>query len=248
MTHRRTLLLLVVLAAALGGISVDAQRRRLPPGAALLGQVIDAQSGRGLDRVIVELDGAGLRRRILSDDRGRFLLAGLPAGEYRIYANRSGFLAGAFGQRRAAGPPSTITVVDGQWLSELEVRLWRPAVLTGFVTDHDGVPITGVTVRGYRLDRVPGRTTLHEVAQAITDDTGAYRLASLVPGNHLVGVSARHIALTNPDTGDTFTSEEPEVIFPPVYSPSVDSAMARSAASFGSTVRANQRAEATLPS
>lgn len=234
MTSRPALLLLVILAAGLGGASLrastenDAQRRRLPPGAALLGQVVDAQSGRGLDRVIVELDGAGLRRRILSDDRGRFLLAGLPAGEYRINASRSGFLNGAFGQRRPAGSASTITLVDGQWLSDIEVRLWRPAVLTGFVTDHGGVPITGVIVRAYRHERVPGRTTLREVAQAVTDDTGAYRLASLVPGNHLVGISAQQIAVTNNDTGETFATDEPEVVFPPMYFPSADSAVAAS--------------------
>jgi hypothetical protein len=217
-----------MLAAVLAGSSLDAQRRRLPPGAALLGQVVDAQSGRGLDRVIVDLDGAGLRRRILSDDRGRFLLAGLPAGEYRINAIRAGFLNGAFGQRRPAGSASTITLVDGQWMSDIEVRLWRPGVLTGFVTDHGGVPITGVIVRAYRHERVPGRTTLREVAQAVTDDTGAYRLASLVPGNHVVGISAQHVAVTNNDTGETFATAEPEIVFPPMYFPSAESAMAAS--------------------
>jgi len=227
-TRRPALLLLVILAAGLGGGSIHAQRRVLPPGAALLGQVVDAQSGRGLDRVIVELDGAGLRRRIQSDDRGRFLLAGLPAGDYRINATRAGFLTGAFGQRRPAGSASTITLVDGQWLSDIEVRLWRPAVLTGFVTDHDGVPITGVIVRAYRHERVPGHTTLREVAQAVTDDTGAYRLASLVPGHHLVGISAQHIAVTNNDTGETFATAEPEIVFPPIYFPSAESAMAAS--------------------
>ena len=234
MTRRPVLLLLVLLAVGLGASSlranntIDEQRRRLPPGAALLGQVVDAQSGRGLDRVIVELDGAGLRRRILSDERGRFLLAGLPAGEYRINASRAGFLNGAFGQRRAAGSASTITLVDGQWLSDIEVRLWRPGVLTGLVTDHGGVPITGVIVRAYRHERLPGRTTLREVAQAVTDDTGAYRLASLVPGNHVVGISAQHIAVTNNTTGETFAAAEPEIVFPPMYFPSAESAMAAS--------------------
>jgi len=233
-TRRLVLLLFVILAATLGSTSLGAshgnesQRRRLPPGAALLGQVVDAQSGRGLDRVIVELDGAGLRRRIVSDDRGRFLLAGLPAGDYRINATRAGFLNGAFGQRRPAGSASTITLVDGQWLSDIEVRLWRPGVLTGFVTDHAGVPITGVIVRAYRHERVPGHTTLREVAQAVTDDTGAYRLASLVPGNHLVGISSQQVTVTNNDTGATFVTDAPEVVFPPVYYPSADSAVAAS--------------------
>ena len=219
-------LLAVWLGSSLAAGGADtAQRRRLPPGAALIGQVVDAQSSRGLDRVIVDLAGAGVRRRIVSDDRGRFLLAGLPTGEYRITTSRTGLLDGAFGQRRAGGPASTITVVDGQWLSDIEIRMWRPGVVTGFVTDHSGDPLVGVTVRGYRLDRRPGHTALREVAHAVTDDTGAYRLAGLVPGPHLVGISAQPEALPGDNGGDPATAASPEWVFAPTYFPSADSAI-----------------------
>jgi hypothetical protein len=202
----------------------------LPPGAALLGQVIDAQTGRGLSRVIVELDGAGLRRRIVSDDRGRFLLSGLPPGDYRITASRAGFLNGSYGQQRPTGAPSVITLADGQWMSGIDLQLWRPAVVTGYVTDHDGAPISGVTVRAYRYDRPPGRTSVRQVGLAVTDDAGAYRLSSLLPGPHLVGISAQQMltTATNEATGEVFTPEDPEVIFAPVYFPLADSALAAS--------------------
>ncbi len=177
---------------------MDAQRRRLPPGAAILGQVVDAQTGRGLDRVIVELDGAGQRQRLVTDDRGRFLFSGLPTGDYRVSADRAGYLRGAFGQRRASGAAATISLLDGQWVAGAEVALWRPAVISGSVRDDRSDPVVGLTVRAYRRDERPGHTTLREVAHAVTDDTGTYRLSGLVPGDHVVGLSHQRLTPAEP--------------------------------------------------
>ncbi len=187
MTLRRSALVVALVVLAASG--VDAQRRMLPQGAAVLGQVVDAHSGRGLDRVIVEIEGDGLRRQLVSDNRGRFLFTGLPAGEYQVNASRSGYLNGAFGQRRAGGDSSTISLAYGQWINNVDVSLWRPAVVTGFVTDDAGTPIVGVAVRAYHHDRRAGHAALREAALAVTDDTGAYRLGGLVPGEHMVGIS-----------------------------------------------------------
>lgn len=193
-TLRTTLIAVVVLIMA-AHTSVDAQRRRLPPGAAILGQVVDAHTGRGLDRVIIELEGAGMRQRLVADDRGRFLFSGLPTGEYRVTADRAGYLRGAFGQRRASGAAATIGLIDGQWVAGAEVALWRPAVISGSVRDDRNDPVVGLTVRAYRREEQPGLTTLREVALALTDDTGTYRLSGLVPGAHVVGLSHQRLTL-----------------------------------------------------
>lgn len=216
MTLRRAAIFVAIV--LLAGSGLDAQRRILPAGAAVLGQVVDAHTGRGLDRVIVEIvqiDGSGLRRQLVSDTRGRFLFTGLPGGEYQIHASRNGYLKGAFGQRRAAGDGSTISLAYGQWINNVDVTLWRPAVLTGYVTDDVGSPIIGVTVRAYRHDRRAGHTALREAARAITDDTGAYRLGSLTPGDHLVGISMQRVPDQNVDEID-------DVVFAPMYYPAAD--------------------------
>lgn len=215
MTLRRAALLVAIVVFA--GSGLDAQRRVLPPGAALLGQVVDAHSGRGLDRVIVEIDGAGLRRKLVTDHRGRYLFTGLPDGEYQILASRSGYLSGAFGQRRAAGDSSTITLAYGQWINNVDISLWRPAVITGFVTDEAGSPMSGVTVRAYRHDHRAGHAALREVSRAVTDDRGAYRVGSLVPGDHMLGISGAN----NPEADIDVSA--PVEVFAPVYFPSAES-------------------------
>jgi len=209
------MLVALVLAAVPG---LDAQRRILPAGAAVLGQVVDAHTGRGLNRVIVEIvhiNGSGLRRRLVTDDRGRFLFTGLLDGEYQIHASRNGYLNGSFGQRRAAGDSSTISLAFGQWVNNMDITLWRPAVVTGFVTDDAGSPILGVTVRAYRHDRREGHAALREAARAVTDDTGAYRLGALIPGDHLVGISMQRLP-------DQDLNAIDDVVFAPMYFPAAD--------------------------
>lgn len=217
MTLRHTAILVALVLATV--TNVGAQRRILPAGAAMVGQVVDAHTGRALTRVVVEIvrtDEAGLRRQIVSDHRGRFLFTGLPTGEYQILASRSGYLNGAFGQRRAAGDSSTISLAYGQWINNVDISLWRPAVITGFVSDDARDPISGVTVRAYRQDRRAGHAALREVSRAVTDDTGAYRLASLVPGEHLVGISAGN------DPNRDIDVLAPVEVFTPVYYPSAE--------------------------
>lgn len=223
-------LLALLLIIATGHASVDAQRRRLPPGAAILGQVVDAHTGRGLDRTILELEGAGMRQRLVTDNRGRFLFSGLPTGEYRVTADRAGYLRGAFGQRRPSGAAATIALIDGQWVAGAEVAMWRPAVISGSVRDDRNDPVVGLTVRAYRRDEQPGHTTLREVAHAMTDDTGTYRLSGLVPGAHVIGLSHQRLTLPIVDpAADTVAATETaeplllDISIAPQYYPGADS-------------------------
>lgn len=217
MTLRPAVILVAVV--LLAGSGLDAQRRILPQGAALLGQVVDAHTRRGLTRVIVEIvqmDGAGLRKTLVTDDRGRFLFTGLLDGTYQIHAARNGYLNGSFGQRRASGDSSTITLAFGQRINNVDITLWRPAVITGFVTDDAGAPIIGVIVRAYRHDRFGGHAALREVSRAMTDDTGAYRIGSLTPGEHIVGISGENNSDRDIDVS------APVEVFTPVYYPSAE--------------------------
>lgn len=188
-------LLAVVATVAVIGLAnatpAFAQWRRLPPGAAILGQVVDAQSGRGLTRAVISIESPHGRYRAVTDDRGRFLFPGLPTGDYQISATRAGYLPGRFGQRRPSGSGATISLIDGQWVAGAEIALWRPAVISGSVRDDRHDPVVGLTVRAYRRDRRGGHSALTEAAQARTDDTGTYRLTGLVPGDYLVGLSHR---------------------------------------------------------
>lgn len=175
---------------AAGGVRADAQRR-LPPGAGLIGQVVDAVGTRqGIDRALVTLAGTKTQRRILTDSRGRFMFTGLPDGEYVLTAARLGYLDGAFGQRRSGGSGTTITVIAGQWLTGVEIPVWRPGVITGSVSDSHGDALEGLRVQAFRRTYLGSQATLDLVAEDTTDDTGTYRLGQLHAEEHVVRVDA----------------------------------------------------------
>ncbi len=178
-----------------GPAATFAQTRRLPGGAVILGEVVDAQSQRGLDRAVVTVSSQGGGTRTITDANGRFLVKGLPGGEFTVTATRNGFLPGAFGQRRPEGGSTRITLVPGQWMAGVIVPLWRPAVVTGEVVDERGEPIIGTTVRVYRRAITGGRRVLLAAGQDVTDDTGSYRIANLVPGEYLVSVPSVQVTL-----------------------------------------------------
>lgn len=180
----------LALLVASTGVGIEAQTRRLPPGAAILGQVVEAGSGRGVDRAVVTVVGGPSPRRILTDRRGRFLVTGLPAGVYAISAQRTGFLNGTLGQRRPDGEGHTLTLAFGQWLANVEVPISRPAVITGLVLDDRGEPLVDVAVSAFRRTWDSAGVGLELVTEARTDDTGTYRFTSLTPGDHLIAATA----------------------------------------------------------
>src|SRR5580765_607867 len=72
--------------------------------AAITGKVVAADTGRALRRARVVVGGGGRPRAASTDEQGRFQITGLPAGTYTVSAAKSGFVDGAFGQRRPTGP------------------------------------------------------------------------------------------------------------------------------------------------
>src|SRR5262249_51176046 len=73
-----------------------------PPSApgVIIGQVVDAASGRGVARAAVHLSGRAVDQFQVADDRGRFYFLDIPEGNVEIAATKIGFFDGAFGKRR----------------------------------------------------------------------------------------------------------------------------------------------------
>jgi hypothetical protein len=79
-----------------------------------------------------------------------------------------------------------------------DVPLSRGGVITGRVSDDTGEPLAGLRVRVYRARMSQGYRRLEAVAAAdATDDTGAYRIYGLPPGDYFVAASLR---LAPPDS------------------------------------------------
>ena len=168
-------------------------------GAALL----RAQDGGGVSRGVVTsaatstpIPGATVRALLATakaspvtttaNEDGAFELRGLPPGQWRISATRPGFVLREFGQRGRASQGSTIDLKDRAEVTA-DIALLRSGAIAGRVFDQFGDPAVKIRVQVMRFTRVEnGRRLVPAGAADTTDDTGAFRVYDLPPGEYFV--------------------------------------------------------------
>jgi len=211
------MLSLVIVALVAGSLSAEARQRsggppmlEAPMGTgAISGVVTDATTGRPIEGAMVSLGvttGGSIiltLPRVMTDPKGRFLFRDLaPSTKYYIRAARVGHAPSRFGSSGPGVPRSrfsdmeimatddvvTIAVTADQWVSDLQIRLWRLGSITGRVLDERGEPVVGVAVRGFSSVPVAGHNQFVGTDVATTDDRGEYRLGDLMPGKYAVSV------------------------------------------------------------
>jgi hypothetical protein len=79
-------------------------------------------------------------------------------------------------------------LAEGQWTSDVRVRLWRPGSISGVVRDEQGEALVGVPVRILAGVTAAGRLRWAAGVVTQTDDRGMYRFAGLQKGQYLVHV------------------------------------------------------------
>lgn len=171
----------------------DTARENRPAGTASISGIVSAaETGRPLKRARVVVAGAGAARQArpaLSDERGRFQVSGLPAGEYTISATKAGYVDVMFGQRRAMGNGTPVQIADGQQLSNINLQLPLGGVITGRVLDEDGEPLARSFVSVLRYQYVQGARRLVMAGNDQSDDRGQFRVYGLPPGEYYVSAS-----------------------------------------------------------
>ena len=181
--------------ALLASVCVGAAQQPQRAAGTIAGTLTSADLGRPVRRAAVKLTGGQpvTTKTATSDANGRFAFTDLPAGDYTLSASKAGFLESVFGARRpGAGIPGTpITLAAGEQRSDIAMRLPRGGVISGIVTDEFGDPALGVPVRAMRLGYSSGERVAQPIAIDTTDDLGAYRLASLPPGEYIVSAVPR---------------------------------------------------------
>ena len=161
--------------------------------AMVVGQVIDAASGRPVAGAIVALDRNS--PRILTGNDGRFVFRDLRRGNYTVIAAKPGFADGAYGRIRAGGPSQPLTVNEGERVGDVVIRLWKHAAISGTIVDESGERLVGVQVRAYRRSVVAGRRRYIPSSVGTSDDRGVFRIGSLLPGDYIVGTLARQTVI-----------------------------------------------------
>ena len=72
----------------------------------------------------------------------------------------------------------------------MRIPLWKYAAISGILTDDAGEPFVGATVLSLRRSFAIGRSQFATASSASTDDRGFFRVASLIPGEHILCVVA----------------------------------------------------------
>ncbi len=93
------------------------------------------------------MSGASLPRAFsaITDDEGRFVVAGVPSGTLTIVATKPGYLAGVYGLTRPGRGAMPFLLSDGG-SAAVSIALTRASVLAGTITSADGGPAAGVAV------------------------------------------------------------------------------------------------------
>lgn len=208
MSTSRRILITCLLAALIVPVAAQqappspARNTQAPPpssGTAVISGVIvsDDAGAQALRRVTLTLSPAAvgaptIQRMTTTDDRGRFVFAGLPAGNYSsLSARKAGFVPTSYGQKRVGGMGMPISLTDGQHLT-IDLKMTRSAVITGTVLDQ-GRPAVYVTVAATAVKISDGTRTPNPsyVGSFQTDDRGMYRIYGLAPGDYVVSASLR---------------------------------------------------------
>lgn len=178
------------------------------PAGLILGRVVDAAGGRPVSGAIVTLAGlvpiaatapggapTSPQPRAMTNANGQFVFRNLPKGSFSLNVTRSGYLDGAYGRQRPGGPATNVPLDEGQRVGDVVIRMWRPAVITGTVSDEAGEPLVGVSVRAFRRMFISGKRRFMPAGVANTDDRGMYRFTTLTPGEYLLAFLSREVTV-----------------------------------------------------
>jgi hypothetical protein len=161
-----------------------------PLTASIEGRITTAGSGAPVRRAEVRaIAASGFTRLALTDGDGRYTLRDMPAGEYRLHASRAGYVPLEYGQRRPLEAAKRITLQEGE-RAIANMALPRGAAIAGRVSDEAGEPLAGARVQALRQRTVEGQRRLVPTGAAdTTDDTGAFRVYGMPPGDYFVMVT-----------------------------------------------------------
>jgi len=142
---------------------------------------------KALIEVIAENQAEGGDYTAVSGPDGGFHIEGILPGRYHLFAERTGLLEVEKHRARADG--RVLTLMAGQEVKDLRIRLQAAAVVRGRVTDEDGDPLPNAQVAVLRQTFVAGRSRWEQAGAERTNDLGEYRVAGLAAGNYYVSVS-----------------------------------------------------------
>lgn len=154
--------------------------------------VSDSPTPRPIRRVTVTLTetaGTRLPAAAITDDAGVFSFRDLPPGTYTLVASRAAFVTSAYGARtygRGSGIP--ISLLQGQTIKDITLKMIRGAVIAGTLRDPSGRPAANaeLILLVSRTDAGRRRLAPAITQSGRTNSRGEYRIFGLTPGDYVV--------------------------------------------------------------
>ncbi len=173
---------LLFIAAGLGAARPQLQ---VPSVCALEGVVVDADTKGPISRawLVAARIGGSLNdyHAAMSDAAGRFSIADIAPGRYRIFSQHSGFILSEYGRLSAGAKGVAIELRAGEKRDDILLRMIATGAIAGTVLDGQR-PAENVLIRVLRASYTNGERTFQVIDYAQTDDRGRYRTAGLAPG------------------------------------------------------------------
>jgi len=161
----------------------------VPERATVEGQVVNQRTGAPIAGAQVKLVGSdGSRSQAAADRKGHFSFSGLEAGQYRVEAQRSGFVPLIWHK-------TVLTLAAGEQIQDFTVRLTPQATISGVLLDADGAPLANVYVMVLRHTWRNGKRGLTAAGGAQSNDAGEFRMAGLAAGDYLLRAQPRELAV-----------------------------------------------------
>jgi protocatechuate 3,4-dioxygenase beta subunit len=167
----------------------------------------DADPPRPVRRATVLLNWSGEGRTAVTDDAGRFVFTGLPAGRYNLSVMKRGWTRMPYGAKAPGRPGTSVPVAAGE-RATITMRMPRPAAITGTVLDENGQPQGGLVMRvmQYRYTSGERRLAGAPATSFGPDERGHYRIFGLAPGEYYVVASGTRDVFS-PGSDVHFTSD-----------------------------------------
>ncbi len=124
-------------------------------------------------------------RIAITDTEGRYALAGIAPGRYKLSVERPGFLPVVYGAHGPNRPGKTLVIAAGETRTNIDFMLEPPAVITGHIYDEDGEPLSS-SVQVWKEKYRNGHRELDLAAGANADDEGQYRVYGLPAGHYYI--------------------------------------------------------------
>ncbi len=125
--------------------------------------------------------------QVVTDEQGRYRVTGIVAGNYQVNILSTEYLL-ITGGLQSDLRSRTLSVSEGEKVEGFDLVLKRGGVITGRVTDSNGLPLVrqGIELIKVGDDGKPQPRPFNHPAVKITDEQGVYRITGLPDGRYLV--------------------------------------------------------------